>query len=85
MSMNNKRKAFWKSETETRERGFQKTLKKHNNKRLKVLVKVINKNTNQCQSIKRVRKIQEKFKETQINVQLIQFLFNFIYIVKVQF
>ena len=35
MSTNNKKKIFWKSETETREREFQKILKKYNNKRLK--------------------------------------------------
>ena len=45
---------------------------------------MINKNTNQCQSIERIKKIQEKFNETRINVQLIQFLFNFVYIVKIR-
>ena len=42
----------------------------------------MNKNTNQCQSIERIKKIQEKFSETWVNVQSIQFLFNLVYIVK---
>ena len=29
----------------------------------------MNKNISQCQSIERVKKIQEKFNETQVNVQ----------------
>ena len=44
----------------------------------------MNKNTNQCQSIKKVKKIQEKFNETRISVQSTQFLFNLVYIVKVR-
>ena len=35
----------------------------------------MNKNTSQCQSIERVKKIQEKFNETRINVQSTQFSF----------
>ena len=44
----------------------------------------MNKDTSQCQSIERVRKVQEELSGTRVSVQSTQFLFNPVYIVKVR-
>ena len=58
--------------------------KKVQQQKIKVSIKVMNKNTSQCQSIERIKKIQEKFNEIRINVQWTSF-FNLIYIMKMRF
>ena len=53
-----------------------KNFKKAQQQKIKILIKIMNKNTNQCQSIEKIKKIQEKLNETRINIQSISFLFS---------
>ena len=45
-----------------------KDFKRAQQQKIKISIKIMNKNTNQCQSIEEVKKIQKKFNETQISV-----------------